>query len=163
MGKQIISYLNKEVALSTLASGASIIVNTKIDSSREQGVTLKKMDMPMPSWAGKTAGEGPLIYGVSWDLTAALIAEAINADPQDEDDTVEVEESKRKLVVLGTIPAGGVADINPSRYRRVPIPWKEVPEGTTLKFFVHNADSSALTTGTVVKFNALVVANWRDD
>ncbi len=163
MGKQIVSYLNKEVALSTLASGASIIVNTKIDSSREQGVTMKKLLMPSPSWAGKTAGEGPLIYGLSWDLTAVLIAQAINADPQDEDDTVEIEESGRKIIVLGTIPAGGVADVNPSLYKRVSIPWKEVPEGTTLKFFVHNADSSALTTGTVVKFNGVLIANWRDD
>ena len=163
MGKQIVSYLNKAVALSSLAAGASIIVNTKIDSSREQGLTLKKMMMPMPSWAGKTAGEGPLIYGIAWDLTATLIAEAINADPQDEDDTTEIEESARKLIVLGTIPAGGVADVNPSRYERVGIPWKEVPEGTTLKFFVHNADSSVLTTGTVVKFNAVVIGHWRDD
>ncbi len=163
MGKMQKIYLSKEVALSTLASGAAIIVNTKIDSSRSQGATLDKLWMPDPSWEGKTAGEGPLLWGIAWELTAILIAEAINSDPQDEDDSVEVEESTRKVVILGAIPAGGVADINPSSYKRRKIPWKEVPEGATLKFFVFNADAAALTTGTIVKFNGFAVTRWRDD
>ncbi len=157
------TYLSKEVALSTLASGAAIIVNTKIDSTRTQGATLEKLWMPNPSWEGKTAGEGPLLWGLAWENTAILIAEAINSDPQDEDDSVEVEESTRKVVILGAIPAGGVADINPSNYIRRKIPWKEVPEGATLKFFVFNADAAALSTGCTVKFNGFAVTRWRDD
>ncbi len=163
MGKDQRLYLSKEVALSTLASGAAIIVNTKIDSSREQGATLMKLWMPDPSWEGKTAGEGPLLWGITWELTAVLVAEAINSDPQDEDDSVAVEKTTRKVVVLGAIPAGGVADVNPSSYRRRKIPWREVPEGATLKFFVFNADAAALTTGTIVKFNGFILTKWRDD
>ncbi len=163
MAKQIVQYLSNTVTLSTLASAAAIIVNTQIDSSREQGVRLKKMWMPMPSWFGKTAGEGPILYGLCWELTSIELAEALNSDPQGEDDTVEVEEAGRKVIVLGSIPAGGTADVNPSLYERVSIPWKDVPEGSTLKFFVFNASFAALSTGTIVRFNATALAEWRDD
>ncbi len=163
MSRQQVVHLNGLVGIGTLADVTAIVLNTKIDASREQGVKIRQLKASM-SYNGKTASEGPLIVGVAVELTAVEIAEAMNADPQRWDDTDAKDKGNRKVFPIWTIPAGVLTgDDRNQKLEEINIPWKIIPEGSTLKWFVFNASGSTLTTGTIVHVHAAAVTEWLND
>ncbi len=159
-GRQQVQHLNNSVALLTLADVTAVIVNTNIDSTREEGVRLKQLKAGQ-RLTGLTDGEGPLIYGWALNATAAEIAEALVADPQFVEDVNDVDVANRKVFPVGIFE---MSRSNASQeLREVNFPWKEIPEGATLKWFVFNASGSSLTTGATAHLFASVVQEWLRD
>ncbi len=166
MARQQVQHLSDDITLSTLADNTAIIANTNIDSTREQGVRIKKFKYSVVA-EGLTTLEIPLIYGLAIELTVVEIAEAMNADPQGIDDTAAVDFANRKVLALGNVrnafPSNGSGAEDPGNsFRSVRIPW-DIPEGSTLKWWVMNRTGSALTTGGIVHFNAVTVQEWLRD
>ncbi len=163
MMTQMRSYDNVLTVMGTLATLLVLKTSLKIDTGRENGVRLKKMLMAM-TFEGKTAGEGPLLYGLCLsDLSPTEIQEALNADPQKPDDVPASEQVMRKLMVIGVIPAAMTASTDPEVYREVRFPWKEIEEGSGLSWWVQNRDGGSLTTGTNVRFSSFAMGEWLDD
>ncbi len=161
-GRQQVEHLLNSIALSTLANNAAIIANTKADATRDQGVRFKEFKAAY-TITGLTAGEGPLIYGWATELTATEIAEAISADPQGVDDTDASDKANRKVFPVGVFGMANTSTNEQTFYRNVRYPFKELPEGSTLKFFVFNASGATLTTGAVASVTAVVVQEWMRD
>lgn len=161
---QMRSYDDVEMALSTLAAGAVIKGQLKIDGSREQGIRLSKMKAAC-SISGKTTGEGPIIVGLcNTDLSVTEVAEAFAADPQKELDTPASEQVMREVFPIWHFGKGvltGQGDAQP--YREVRYPWKDVIEGNGLSWFAINLDSGSLTTGTLVDVSSVTIGEWRED
>ncbi len=149
--------------MSTLANLTALIGNTNIDSSRESGVLLKQLKAAY-AMVGLTAGEGPIIYGWCLNLTATEVAEAMNADPQFIEDVNDVDLANRKVFPVGIFGMGVNTPLNADlKYQEVHFPWKEIPEGSTLKWFVFNASGSTLTTGATALMVGSVVQVWLRD
>ncbi len=161
---EFMTYQLFRMTLSTLATAAVIEDSAKTDTSRANGVRVKKMKVAI-SYKGKTAGEGPLLVGVAkGNMSAAELAEALNSDPQGPDNTVPMEQAKRTVMPLALIPAAAVASPADTRWiRSVRFPWKEVPEGTDITMWVQNLDTGSLTTGTVVECHMTLLQEWLDD
>ncbi len=116
------------------------------------------------SFKGKTVGEGPIVVGLSnLDLSNAEIAEAIIADPQHSEDTTGMEQTNRKIFPVWVIPAGLAAESEIQMLRTIPYPWREVMEGSGLKFWAFNADGNTLTTGTEITISGVIVGRWLRD
>ncbi len=160
-GRQQVQYLDATTALGALASNTAIIVNTNVDASRDQGVRIKQLKAAY-GLQGHTAGDGPILFGWATELTAVEIAEALTADPQGIDDTDASDKGNRKVMVVGRFSLLEAHSPDDQFYREVHYPWKEVPEGSTLKFFVFNAGST-LTTGSFATMTAVVVQEWLRD
>ncbi len=150
--------------LGALATAGVIEDSAKTDTSRANGVRVKKMKVAI-SYKGKTAGEGPLLVGVAkGNMSAAEIAEALASDPQGPDNTVPMEQAQRTVMPLAMIPAASVASPDDTRWHRsVRFPWKEVPEGTDITLWVQNLDTGTLTTGTIVECHMILLQEWLDD
>ncbi len=163
------SYDDVTINLSTLAAGAAIKGNLKIDASREQGIRMQKMKAAM-SWNGLTDAEGPLMVGLcNSDLSPTEIAECIAADPQKELDTPATEQVMREVFpiwfigLFTTTKEPPVHEVDAGMLREIRYPWKEVIEGNGLSWFVMNLGGGALTTGVGVHFFSVTIGEWRDD
>ncbi len=161
---EFMTYQLFRMTLSTLASVAVIEDAAKTDTARAQGVRVKKMKIAV-SYQGKTEGEGPLLVGVAHgNLSVTEIAEALNSDPQGQDQTVPMEQAQRTVMPIALIPAVGVGGNGvPLELDDVRFPWKEVKEGTDITMWTQNLDTGALTTGTIVECHMTLLQEWLDD
>lgn len=152
--------------LSTLGAGAAIIAGTRIDATRLNGCKPREIHYGV-SIRGKTTDQGPLLYGLSVGLSAGEIGEWFSADPQSRKDADELEQSQRKVLVLGHIhkevTSGADGNAVPDGLQSVDWPGWEVIEGETLNTFVLNADGSALSTGTIVDLFTEILGEWLND
>jgi len=106
--------------------------------------------------------DGPVVFGLSVGLSDTQIAEALLADPQSMFDVVPVERANRKVFPMGIIHND--TDFKENFLRTVNVPWKEIPEGETLKLWVFNAGSGALGDTTAIMYAQLVwVYDWMED
>ncbi len=155
--------LHEEVLLTVgaLSAGAAKTQQTKIDSAREQGFSIKKAKYNMV-YSGKTDGEGPVLFGYSIGLTAVEIAEALDADPQSSQDAPAVDEANRRVYPLEWIPIDSTESSRAidMRLKRYSIPWT-IDEGITLSWFVRA--NGALTTGMLVKIASVYYGEWQRD
>ncbi len=149
-----------------LASNTAVSANTKIDGSRLQGCLLDKMRY-LPEIIGKTADQGPLMWGISVGLTVAEIAEAVIADPQHHGETPEWEQITRKVMPVGWIgfqttdrPAQPDDDTKSFRSKRVP-PWN-IFEGEGVNIWLFNWGST-LTTGMQLSMVLGLRQRWLSD
>ncbi len=164
---QMRSYDNVIIALSTLAAGAVLTSPLKIDGARENGIRLQKMKAQM-SFRGLTDGEGPVVIGLATtDPSVTEIAEVFTADPQKPEDIPASEQVMRKIFPIWMI---GKAELNSvtrgvkNEYTEIQFPWKNIEEGTGLKWFAVNLDASAtLTTGGVIEIVSVTIGTWLDD
>lgn len=118
----------------------------------------------MVSAEGRTATEGPLVYGIaSSELTAAEIAEAITADPQGPDDVPDSEQVTREVFIIGEFKPNVLLDSGLTMMTRIHYPWKEVNEEQGLVYFVMNRSGGALTTGSLIKFTGFILGEWLSD
>ncbi len=160
---QQVQYETVENAVGALVTQTVSTIPMRQDSARNQGVRIKKL-MGAVDYNAKTAGDGPLLFGLAHALSATEIAEALNADPQDSNNVPATEQGNRRVMVLGVIPKIATAspfDIVP--YRTIRFPWKELPEDTNMFFWVQNKDTGTIQTGTLVRFSYIIVQEWLDD
>lgn len=157
------------LALGALVARTAITSSLTIDASRSQGVILKQLKGAW-HWINKTLLEGPIIVGFSIDLSAAEVAEAINADPQHINDIPATERANRKVFPLFQTDHAGTVGMYPDEgsgdaasYKEVNLPWKQILEGQGLQFFCFNADTTDLTTGMIIEFNWVAVQEWLRD
>ncbi len=135
-----------------------------MDQSREQGIRVKDMWLHV-GWNGKSTSEGPIVYGLGVDLiSVAELKIALEADPQGHGDTVEMQKTTMKVMVLGIIPEAAGNDVDQfSGMRKIRFPWKTIDEGSNLQTWVFNRGSGALTTGGTVNFEFVLNSEWLHD
>ena len=168
-GRTQIIHLAPNLTVGALSSNGANNANTKIDSSRQQGIKILKIK---GSWDadGKTAGEGPVIFGFDIGLAATEVAEAFIADPQVHEDAGSSEEANRKVFPVGMIPRDATGlhnsvtgQLSNSWWRNMRVPTWEIPEGRGLNIFAYNASAAGLTTGTTLRGRMVVLTRWLDD
>ncbi len=160
---QQVQHFNTEITLGALAANDTIIANTPLDGSREQGFRIKQLKATC-TFKNKTGGEGPIGVGFAKDLTNAEVEEALEADPQDQHDVPAVEQGNRRVFPIWTIGEAETGIGQPVYHlREVRFPWKEFLEGEGLQVFAHNWDDTVLTTGTRVHITVVVVYEWLKD
>ena len=161
MSRQQVQHLVDAIALGTLANVTAIIGNLNMDATRDQGVFIKQFKAAF-TIRDATASEGPVMFGLCTELTAVEVAECLNADPQGSEDTDASDKANRKVFPLGifqhTTNSGAQHMLEEVNY-----PFKELPEGATLKWFVFNVSGATLTTGGVATMVAVVVQEWMRD
>lgn len=154
--------------MATLGAGASIVQSSLIDAARENGFRLTKSRIWI-TMTGKTAGEGPISFGVAINLpNAASLDNLMNADPQDS--KADISRGQGVFVqVLGKF--GLLVTAYPSQDQGLSQMFEisygkngwSVPEGRALLVWARNHDSSALTTGTIMEFTAEHFGVWLRD
>ncbi len=151
------------LALGTLASGAAVVGATKIDSTREQGVKLRKVK-GFFNVMGKTVDEGPLIVGFSRDLNATEVQQGFEGDPQFEGETALSERANRPIFPVATIPAKMLdTEAILKMWTEFDIPSWLVIEGNSFDIFAFNDGAGALTTGGSIFFEGVFVYDWQRD
>ncbi len=159
-----------EFTLGTLASLTAMLGGTKVDAARKQGCDIKKIRYAV-SMFGKTAGanEGPIVYGLAYDVTIAEIAAFYASDPQGQDDELELVRSMLPIIEYGRYgqvtqsdditPEAPMTKLQPGYWGGWPI-----REGSTLNTYVFNANpNDALTTGALLQFTTEIFGEWRQD
>lgn len=168
-GRMVVQHINQSFQLGTLAALDAIAQVTKIDAARLQGITVKKV---VGNWFidALTAGQGPIMVGMEVGLSsAALIEEAIEADPQGIDDTAAMEQSNRRVapqavLIQDSDGAVGGGDGQWNQQRKVYMPFRNIPEGSGLGLWAYNLGSAALSsTDPLVRFVGTVVGEWLRD
>ncbi len=155
-------------ALGALAANTALKGATKIDSSRLNGFRVAKVRLAA-TIRGKTTDEGPILWGLSANMSAAEIKAAIEADPQDS----TADNSKGEgawLTFLGQITHGSVegpltGGIGPdvsAPVMDVKVNWS-VLEGKDFSLFAYNMDSGALTTGATIAAVLEIFGVWLRD
>lgn len=156
-----------KLALGALAGESTAVTALNIDSSRDQGASIKKVKAHF-SFEGKTANQGPIIIGFSAGLTGAEITESIRADPTSFTNATEFEEARRRLYpwavinfAATTLAGENSRDSYLDTLRDFPR-W-DIIEGSSLSFFAHNCGTGALTTGTDVYYETRITQEWIKD
>ncbi len=152
--------------MGVLTAGVAVIKGTKHDATRLQGSRLRNVRWAQ-EWTGKTTAEGPVQFGLAWNLSAVEVAECMNADPQS-DMEEEMEKIRRNLVILGQIPAISTASIQSrgsgESYRTSKLPSWDLIEGTVLNlWWMVPQGGTDLTTGMNTKFEMGIKEGWLSD
>ncbi len=159
-------YDQGNLVLSTLGALTAITDATKVDAARLQGINIRKLKVAMV-WRGKTAGEGPISYGLAVDMSAAEIKEAMAADPQNAGDPGASEEANRRIYPWGFIAPDTLVEQGynggPNFITLPDFPKWSVIEGKALFVYAFNHQASALTSGLVLNWFLRLTYDWRAD
>ncbi len=157
-----------EFTVGTLAALTAGLISTKIDASRLQGCSIEKLRWTV-DYVGKTIAstEGPIAFGLSLGNTIAEVAAFYAADPQGQDDELELARSQLPIIELGRIgqsqstPAQGAetAALKHGKWGGWP-----VREGVTLSHYIFNANpADAMATGMLLQLYTECLGGWRQD
>ncbi len=163
-GRQQLLQESLSFSVGALTAPAVSLLVTKIDAAREQGCVIKKMKAAY-SWSGKTAAEGPVLFGYSVGLSAAEILEALQADPQHIEDTPATEEANRKVFPVLYIAKNADEKTQSNsmvKLATVPIPWRDIPEGVEFNGWAFAFDDN-LTAGLIIQMHHVYVTEWSRD
>ncbi len=159
-------------SLGARTAGANVSEHALLeDGSREQGARLRQIRWNL-EWEGKTNTEGPIWFGLSWNTVAALVTESINSDPQSDNDEEAMEEIRRKVVILGMIPArstqsGETTNFRytaPLTFRTKKLPSWDLDEGSHLRlWFGVPTGGVNVATGTLFTFDCAIKQGWLSD
>lgn len=142
ISKEFWQFEHEKFVTGALAAGGAIIKTTIIDELRGQGWRGSKIKY-IVEWGGKTTAQGPIWWGLSWNLTAAQVGAGLSPDPQNdvENDMVDV---LQNMIVIGQIPkdstksgelAGTTRYLRDQPFSRMNIPSWDVVNGTALSFW----------------------------
>ncbi len=144
------------VTLSTLGNLTAIFGNNKIDGA-SNGFKVIYSEITA-QFTGKTAAEGPVLWGLAANLSVAQLATILAEDPAGSR-TAPIDRSPSSwLKVLGMMTLAGTAgaltgsasgDNQTARPMRVKVNWS-VPEGDQFEVFAYNI-GSALSGGTLIR------------
>ncbi len=157
--------------IGALTAGTAIVDDLKQASTREQGWRGSKMRHNLV-WGGKTINEGPLLWGLCWNLTAAEVSAALDGAP-----TIDIEEDMvnilRNIQVVGIIPkrstqsgelAGTIRYNDGQSFKTAKIISWDLPEGTTLRiWYAVPLNGVALTTGMIAEATLGMRGGWLSD
>lgn len=157
-----------EFTLGTTAALTAVLGGTKIDAARLQGCSIEKL-----KWncgiLGKGGGvsEGPVAFGVSYDNTIAEIAAFYAADPQSQDDELELARSQLPILELGRwsqqTPTDNAVTFGPA-LRNATWPGWPIREGKAWQHYFFNANpNDPLTTGGFMQLYTEAYGEWRQD
>ncbi len=154
-----------ELALSTLA------VNTVLATdlvAQEDDLFYISMLVKNMSLAGRTAGEGPIIWGVAdGDYTVAEIKECIDArgiEGFDQNDRIELEQARRAVREIGAFSGEGTAELwNDGQPTKVKLGFtvnRKAADGSQnhLQVWFMNQSSATLTTGIISRLDCVLYA-----
>lgn len=167
----VIQYENDFVlAIGALAANDAVNGQTKIDSTRLNGFRIAKVKI-VATLRGKTASEGPLLWGLCCNMNAAELEAAIEADPQSSVADNDKGEGQW-LSILGMIPFGMTAGPLTSTGGAIAgaaahmddhkVNWSVI-EGKTFDLFVYNMEGSAVTTGGIIEAAMEIFGVWLRD
>ncbi len=166
---QVIHRHERDNNLGALVASTAILLAQIMDSSLEQGHKLKKLKGTM-EMKSKTAGQGPILIGISSGLDAAEVAEAIVADPQLHKDAGDSDESNRKVFPIWVLPEASTsmgnvsaAILDHNKLENLRVPSWTTEEGRALNWFAHNLGSADLTSGTTIQLTWAIVIEWLRD
>lgn len=148
--------------LDTLAANDVTMQASSIDASRSQGFRVAKSRI-FATFTGKTAAEGPLVWGVAANLDATQLEQILEADPQD-----KMAETRRAdgmyFKTLGIIQSGDTSGfLTPDGQAVEVTPNWSIPEGEGLFYWVYNQGGASLTTGTYISIFAEHYGVWLRD
>ncbi len=156
-------------AFGAVTAGNSASISLKQDNARLQGTRMSKIRWYL-EWLGKTNAQGPIWFGLSWNMLDAVLAEAMNADPQSDQDVVEMEEIRRNLIVLGMVPqrsaeSGEPGDyLMPASFRTARLPSWDLIEGAQLRFWwMVPLGGVNLSTGATFSLSTAIKEGWLSD
>ncbi len=151
-----------ESSVGAIAANAAVIIGTAIASGNEEGFRISKLKYAF-NYRIKTDGEGPFTLGLSVGLTAAEVAEAMNARPSHSMDEPATERANRRVFPLRFFAVDGTETFrsDSSFLSNVRIPWKDIPEHVNLNWFIFA--NNALSTGMLVDIHMTLVGEWLRD
>lgn len=158
-----IVYDDVQLVLSTLGSKTVFTAGSKIDASRLNGFRVLKTEYWI-NYEGKTAGQGPIMVGLSANHDATEIEECIEADPQSsargEDALNRAMRPVWPLYMIPTKPTDSLeaADDNGNFTPK----WSS-PESFGFFWWAYNMSGGALTDGTIVTIFAKHYGVWLRD
>ncbi len=143
----------------------------KIDGTRLQGYRLAKMRIAV-QLEGKTATEGPLIWGFSANMTEAQTELALESDPQGKARDIARGDGSW-IKIMGLIPVaftvgpltgagGGTSQTLVAELIDVKVNWS-ITEGNDFRIWVYNMDTSTITTGTILTLVGEFFGVWLND
>jgi len=148
-----------QITLGALAN-STVVLDTAITMA--EALNYKSCDVVI-SISGLTPTEGPITIGLADPgLTVTEIGEAVDAAPVSSTDYPAVEHAKRPVRKICTF-AGQLANetFNDGRKKRVRLRLS-VADGTSLpRFWAQNRSGATLTTGAIVKIDAVHYGNWK--
>ncbi len=167
-GRTQVQHGHEGVSVGALADNGVVSASIAIDASRTQGVRLRQFKAAF-DWFGKTTDQGPLLVGLSTDLSTTEISECLQADPQHINDVPSTEEANRKVFPLFIVGAESTAGNYPghsdeaSSLIDMNFPWREITEGQGIQFWVQNLSGGTLTTGMTLFMIWTAVQDWLKD
>ncbi len=169
MGRSWRQFFKTGLTVGALAAQSAASTGTKIDAARLQGVQIKKVKYAV-SWTGKTSTEGPIVVGLSKDISNTELAEFHTADPQRRNDPDESEQAERAVYPIGVLHEQASAigpeetSIEFTQLRQlVDFPRWMVYEGSTISVYAFNEDSNTLTAGMIINFWSWFSGEWLSD
>ncbi len=151
-------------ALGTLAQNVALSVGTRIDAARLMGTRIKRFEYAV-SFRGKTAAEGPIIWGFArGGVSQTEIVDFINADPQSSLDTPAIDEAQLDVYPIGIFGleqtnAPGADSDHVMEYKQFSWPWKKMPEGDQLNVFFMNIGVT-LQSGTIAEVHLKIIEEF---
>ncbi len=154
---------NLEVTIGALATVSAAIVSSRIDTAKEMGFRILRTDY-WAFWRGFTAGEGPLIFGMTAGQSAGNVALAIQADPAGSGPEVLTGRLQANFPVfpLGLMTAEDAAQLMVTKEGTFNMRWS-IPEGSSMNWWVFNPSGSTFTTGSTLKIIAKHFGVWLKD
>ncbi len=140
-------------AIGSLAAATAILLGTKIDANREQGMKVFRAKLGL-YYRAKTADEGPIVWGIACNVADAAALAGILTDDEQSGFGDAKQGGMEWWKVLGMIPrlaTESPLDKPDSVFVDVKINWV-IPEGSKMNVFAFNMDSTALTTGTLLDY-----------
>ncbi len=159
------------LSLGTLGASTALLKAFKVDATRLNGwyeIWCKLAG----NFAGKTSTEGPLLLGICANMNAAELKAILEDDPQNSQTPTKTGPGSWYYPIIWIGLDATEGDINgegqsseiqaTSKFTKYPVKWA-IPEGQDFSLFVYNADSGALTTGTVITFAVQHFGAWLRD
>ncbi len=156
-----IVYDNGQITLGGLANATAVLVGSKIDSARLNGFRILKSEIWL-HWRDFTAGEGPIMAGLSVGNSQAEVEGTFTADPQSSQDELANTQAKLPVFPIAMFSAQNAAQLLVDHHGFMTLLWSVI-EGVNLDWYVHNISGAALTTGSNLKFFAKHYGVWLRD
>jgi len=172
MGKLVQVFDDWSISPGAFAANDVLTTGGKIDSGRTSGFRAVKGRF-MCQYSGKTEGDGPAVWGIACNLTAAEVELILEDDPQSPFTPREGAPASY-IKILGVIAENSpgmsaAGDGSKSGSGHDGAPWVEetinwsIPEEAGLVYFVWNHTSAAWTTGSTILGQSQIMGVWLDD
>lgn len=140
----------------------------KTDSSREQGLYLSSIRTAVMV-NGLELAENTLLWGFAMGLTSQEITDFIRSDPQGRASAEAIAQARYRVKIVGAIFGdanqwdGPLASARDTALWDVRFPRWYIPEGSSLRMFLHNCGSTNMASGVDFRYVVDVRGTWGSD